>query len=216
MTDLRTLLEAGADAPGQADETADLARLTAALSSRALLEGTLDVRHRTVDSPVGTLLVAATPRGVARVAFAHEGFDAVVDDLARRLGPRVLPAGSTLDDVARELDDFFAGRRDHFDVAADLALARGFRRDVLDRLREIPYGATRSYAGVAAAAGSPGAVRAVGTACATNPVPILVPCHRVVRSDGTSGAYRGGAEAKQWLLAMESAAATPADRHTGP
>lgn len=192
-----------------------LAALRARLAERALAAGELDLRHRSVDSPLGPLLVAATPRGVVRVAFSHEGFDEVVADLARRLSPRVLPAGSTLDDVARELDEFFAGRRDEIRVATDLVLAQGFRRQVLDHLREIPYGRTESYTAVATSCGNPRAVRAVGTACATNPVPILVPCHRVVRSDGTTGAYRGGAAAKQWLLAMESRAVTPADRHTG-
>lgn len=184
-------------------DRADPDRLRERLTTEARTTRSLDLLVRTVDSPVGALLVAATGAGVARVAFAVEDHDAVLDDLARRVGPRVLQAGSSLDGVARELDDYFAGRRTGFEQPVDLVLARGFRHTVLEHLREIPYGAVESYAQVAAASGSPRAVRAVGTACATNPVPILVPCHRVVRSDGSTGAYRGGAQAKRWLLDLE-------------
>ena len=127
-----------------------------------------------------------------RVAFDLEGHDGVLDDLGRRVSPRVLRAPARLDGVVRELEEYFAGTRHDFDVAVDLRLASGFRRQVLDRLREVPYGSTASYAALAAATGSPRAVRAVGTACATNPVPVVVPCHRVVRSDGAIGSYRGG------------------------
>ena len=180
-----------------------MARLHERLVVRAEEEHLLDVGYRTVDSPVGSLLLAATDRGLVRVAFAGEGHDAVLEMLARQVSPRILRAPQRLDLAARELDEYFDGRRTGFDLALDLRLAHGFRLEVLQHLREIGYGATESYAVVAAAAGSPRAVRAVGTACATNPVPVVVPCHRVVRSDGTPGAYRGGPEAKRTLLALE-------------
>ena len=127
----------------------------------------------------------------------------MLDELARRVSPRVLRAPRRLDAAARELEEYFAGTRTGFGVPLDLTLATGFRRGVLDVLRGIGFGATRSYAAVAALAGSPRAVRAVGTACARNPLPLVVPCHRVVRSDGTSGQYAGGPEAKARLLRME-------------
>jgi methylated-DNA-[protein]-cysteine S-methyltransferase len=180
-----------------------MARLHERLVARAEEEHLLDVGYRTVDSPVGSLLLAATDRGMVRVAFAGEGHDAVLEMLARVVSPRILRAPQRLDRAARELDEYFAGRRTGFDLALDLRLAHGFQLEVLRHLREIGYGSTESYAVVAAAAGSPRAVRAVGTACATNPVPVIVPCHRVVRSDGTAGAYRGGPEAKLTLLALE-------------
>jgi methylated-DNA-[protein]-cysteine S-methyltransferase len=161
---------------------------------------------------VGSLLIAATDRGVVRVAFASEGHDAVLGMLATRLGSRILKmtsgrgAGGELDAAARELDEYFAGRRTAFDLPLDLSLATGFRRAVLGHLREIAYGSTESYAQVAEAAGSPRAVRAVGSACATNPLPVIIPCHRVLRSDGSLGGYLGGLEAKRALLALEAAA----------
>jgi methylated-DNA-[protein]-cysteine S-methyltransferase len=177
-------------------------RLTAAAADGDLL----DVAYRVVDSPVGALLLAATPRGLVRVAYDREDHDAVLTRLAERVSPRVLRAPARLDDAARELDEYFTGRRREFELTLDLQLARGFRRAVLTHLREIAYGSTESYAVVAAAVGSPAAVRAAGTACATNPLPLVVPCHRVVRSDGSPGGYIGGAEVKQVLLTMESAA----------
>ncbi len=183
-----------------------LAALHRRLEQDAAAASLLDVAVTTVDSPVGTLLLAATTEGLVRVAFDIEGHDAVLDELGRRISPRVLRAPGRLDAVARELDEYFTGRRHDFDLTVDLRLATGFRRSVLDRLREVPYGSTASYATLAAAAGSPRAVRAVGTACATNPVPVVVPCHRVVRSDGAIGAYRGGTAAKRVLLDLEHAA----------
>jgi len=182
------------------------ARLRAGLAERADREGLLDVAYRVVDSPVGQLLLAATPRGLVRVAYASEGHDAVLARLADLVSPRVLRAPARLDVAARELDEYFAGLRRRFDLPLDLGLSRGFRRAVLTHLRDIAYGATESYSVVAAAAGSPAAVRAAGTACATNPLPVVVPCHRVVRSDGSIGRYVGGAAAKRTLLALEAAA----------
>ena len=123
-----------------------------------------------------------------------------------RAARRILHAPARLDTAAKEIDEYFAGRRQGFDLAVDLSLARGFRRLVLTRLRAIGYGRTASYAAIAGAAGNPKAVRAVGTACATNPIPIVVPCHRVVRSDGSIGKYVGGVDAKKTLLTLEAAA----------
>ena len=189
-----------------AGEAQALAALHATLAHRAEEEGLVDVAYRTLDSPVGPLLLAATPEGLVRVAFETEDVDSVLSELAAQVSPRVLLAPERLDAVASELEEYFAGRRHAFDVRVDLRLARGFRRAVLERLTQVPYAGTVSYAELAARAGSPRAVRAVGTACALNPVPLVVPCHRVVRSDGTSGGYRGGPDVKRRLLAMEAAA----------
>jgi methylated-DNA-[protein]-cysteine S-methyltransferase len=187
-----------------APDDVTLERLRADLAARAERAGVLDVAYCTHDSPLGALLLAATPEGLVRVAFAREDHDGVLESLARAISPRVLWAPRRLDGVVRQLDEYFAGTRRAFDVPVDLRLASGFRRAVLTHLRTIPFGHTESYAGVARAAGSPRAVRAVGTACATNPVPLVVPCHRVVRSDGSIGQYRGGTEAKRALLALEA------------
>lgn len=184
---------------------AHLADLHERLVARAEAEQLVDVTYRTVSSPVGELLVAATPQGVVRVAFDVEGHERVLEDLARRVGARVLASPRHLDPVVRQLDEYFAGRRTVFDVPMDLRLSSGFRRRVLAHLSEIGYGATESYAQVALASGSPRAVRAVGSACATNPLPVVVPCHRVLRSDGSLGGYVGGLDAKRALLALEAA-----------
>lgn len=187
-------------------DPSQLERLHVALEQAALRETLLDVAYRTIDTPVGSLLVAATERGIVRVAFASEDHDAVLETLAARLGPRILKAPARLDPAARELEEYFAGRRTAFDLPLDLRMSKGFRRDVLEHLREIGYGHTESYSEVATAAGSPRAVRAVGSACATNPLPVIIPCHRVLRSDGSLGGYLGGLEAKRALLDLESAA----------
>lgn len=189
----------------RADDTETLQRLRARLADTAERDGLLDVAYRTMDSPVGRLLLAATDRGLVRVAFALQGHDAALSQLATAISPRVLHAPARLDRVARQLDEYFTGDRTRFDVALDLRLASGFRRSVLEHLPDIGYGRTETYAQVATATGSSRAVRAVGTACATNPVPIVVPCHRVVRSDGTWGQYAGGADAKAALLTLEAA-----------
>src|SRR5215207_1733893 len=185
-----------------------LARLDHRLEQRATEAGLLDVAFRTIDSPVGALLLAATQLGLVRVAYQREGHDAVLQALASRISPRILAAPRRLDDVARQLDEYFAGRRTAFDVALDRRLSAGFRRTVLDHLAAISYGHTESYAEVAAATGHPGAVRAVGSACATNPLPVVVPCHRVVRSDGSLGGYLGGLDVKRTLLELEAATPT--------
>jgi methylated-DNA-[protein]-cysteine S-methyltransferase len=177
-------------------------RLTAAAEAAALL----DVAYRTVDSPWGSLLLAATRQGLVRLAFAREDHDAVLAWLADRVSPRVLRAPARLDPVARQLAEYFAGRRRAFALDVDLRLATGYRRRVLDHLRGVSFGRTESYAEVARATDNPRAVRAVGSACATNPVPVVVPCHRVLRSDGSLGGYVGGLDVKSGLLALEAQA----------
>ncbi|MFC4496530.1 methylated-DNA--[protein]-cysteine S-methyltransferase [Streptomyces ovatisporus] len=192
-----------------AGDSAAQARLHARLVEDARREGLLDIAYRTLPTPVGTLLLAATDEGLLRVAYdsaQHGGHAAVLGELAERVSPRVLEAPQRLAAAARQIEEYFEGRRTRFDLALDLRLAKGFRRAVIAQLPGIGYGFTRSYAEVAAAAGSPRAVRAVGTACATNPLPVVVPCHRVVRSDGSAGQYVGGAAAKQTLLRLETAA----------
>ncbi|GAB1811820.1 methylated-DNA--[protein]-cysteine S-methyltransferase [Mycobacterium sp. MUNTM1] len=184
----------------------DLGALHARLATAAQAEGLLDIAYRIVDSPVGPLLIAATELGLVRVAYASEGHDAVLQSLADRISPRILLAPGRLETAARQLDEYFAGKRRDFGVPLDWRLSAGFRNTVLRRLPEIGYGHTASYAAVAKLAGNPNAVRAVGSACATNPLPVVVPCHRVVRSDGAMGGYLGGVEAKRILLTLEAAA----------
>ncbi|MCU6478908.1 methylated-DNA--[protein]-cysteine S-methyltransferase [Arthrobacter sp. A2-55] len=191
--------------PLAVDEDGAVARLRAALPAAAAAAGLVDVAYRVVDSPVGQLLLAGTEVGLVRVAFSREGHDAVLAALASTVSPRILRAPSRLDAAARELDEYFGGRRHSFDLPLDFRLANGFRREVLAHLPEIGYGHTASYAAVAALTSSPRAVRAVGTACARNPLPLVVPCHRVIRSDGSQGAYLGGPDAKALLLALEAA-----------
>ncbi|CAN5752505.1 MAG: methylated-DNA--[protein]-cysteine S-methyltransferase [Actinomycetota bacterium] len=181
-------------------------RLHDRLVAVATEAGILDVAYRTVDTPLGALLLAATAKGLVRVAYAIEDHDTVLEQLSNRVSPRVLRAPARLDMAAREIEEYFAGRRTRFDLSLDFRLSSGFRRNVLTYLPEIAYGRTASYAELAAAAGNPKAVRAVGTACATNPLPVVVPCHRVVRSDGSVGQYIGGTDAKKMLLTLEAAA----------
>jgi methylated-DNA-[protein]-cysteine S-methyltransferase len=206
MTTARTTGDGDLFATLPVDDEAAQRRLHARLVADAERAGVLDVAYRTLDTPVGTLLLAATGQGLVRVAFASEDHDLVLRQLADRVSPRVLRAPARLDAAARELDEYFAGRRSRFDLPLDFQLSRGFRRAVLSHLTEIGYGTTASYAAVAAAAGNPKAVRAAATACATNPLPLVVPCHRVVRSDGTIGGYAGGVDVKKALLALEAAA----------
>ena len=187
------------------DEDATLNRLHDRLNAAAEPAGLLDVAYRTLDTPVGTLLLAATTVGLVRVAFDIEDHDMVLARLADQLSPRILRSPARLDTVARQLDEYFAKRRTEFDVPVDLSLTDGFRRSVIEHLRDIDYGRRESYAQVAAAIGSPRAVRAVGSACAHNPLPVVIPCHRVVRSDGSTGQYVGGPVAKSALLDLEAA-----------
>ncbi|MBP3042206.1 methylated-DNA--[protein]-cysteine S-methyltransferase [Arthrobacter jiangjiafuii] len=189
-----------------AAEAAALSRLHRRLTASAAETGLLDVAYTVIDTPVGELLLAATPAGLVRVSFACEDHDAVLAILAQRISPRILKAPERLQDAARQVAEYFDGARQSFDLPLDLRLTAGFRRSVVEHLPDIGYGSTATYAAVAALAGSPGAVRAVGTACALNPLPVVVPCHRVVRSDGTPGGYRGGPAAKRLLLNLEAAA----------
>jgi methylated-DNA-[protein]-cysteine S-methyltransferase len=184
---------------------AELRTLHDRLADSADSRGVLDVAYRTLDTPVGALLLAATAQGLVRVAYDTEDHDQVLTILAARLSPRILSAPKRLDTAAREIDEYFAGLRREFDLPLDFSLSKGFRRMVLSHLPDIAYGHTASYAAVATAAGNPKAVRAVGTACATNPLPVVVPCHRVIRSNGSFGRYVGGPEAKQALLTLEAA-----------
>ena len=187
------------------DPTADLA----AALARAEAEGLVDVAYATTDTPIGPLLVAATDAGLVRVAFDREDDDAILQDLATRIAPRVVRAPTRLDEVRRELDEYFDGRRDHFELPIDWRLSRGFRKTVLEHLyADVPYGRTVSYLELATIVGNPKASRAVGTAMATNPIPIVVPCHRVLRTGGNLGGYGGGLETKVKLLALESGSGT--------
>jgi methylated-DNA-[protein]-cysteine S-methyltransferase len=188
------------------DDADTLTRLRVRLGLAAEAEGLLDVAYTTIDSPVGALLLAATPHGLVRVAYAVEDHDRVLDTLSHRISARVLRAPRRLDAAARELDEYFSGRRQVFDLPLDLSLSAGFRQLVQRHLPEIGYGQTRTYGQVAALVGNPRAVRAVGTACATNPLPVVVPCHRVLRADGAVGGYIGGTATKQALLQLEAAA----------
>ena len=187
-------------------DVAELDTLRARLAADADAAQLLDLTHRRVDSPLGALLLVASPDGLVRIAFECEDHDAVLEHLAATVSPRIVASGLRTEDAARQLEEYFAGRRHHFDLPLDLRLVSGFRRAVVERLSDIPYGHTASYAAMAASAGNPGAVRAAGSACSHNPVPVVVPCHRVVRSDGKIGNYLGGTEAKRALLDLESAA----------
>lgn len=180
-----------------------LARLHRRLERAAQDTDLLDVAYRTLDTAIGRLLLASTPLGLVRVAFLS-GDEDVLATLAQRVSPRILHAPARLDDAATEIEEYLAGRRTEFDLPLDLRLAGGFRRQVIEHLREIGYGRRESYATVAAAVGSPRAVRAVGTACARNPLPVVIPCHRVVRTDGSFGQYAGGMAAKATLLELEA------------
>ncbi|HEX8743656.1 MAG TPA: methylated-DNA--[protein]-cysteine S-methyltransferase [Thermoleophilaceae bacterium] len=175
-------------------------------AARAAADRLVDVAYTTLETPVGELLVAATPRGVVRISYL-DWFPAetTLEELAARISPRVLEAPDRLDDLRRELDEYFEGERRRFEVRIDRALLGPFARKVLGRTARIPYGKVSTYGEVAAAAGSPRASRAAGNALASNPIPIVIPCHRVLRSGGGMGGYTGGLERKARLLALEGA-----------
>jgi methylated-DNA-[protein]-cysteine S-methyltransferase len=195
-----------------ADDAQAMTRLHDQLAAAAAADRLLDVAYRTVDSPLGTLLLAATDQGLVRVAYQREDHDHVLQRLSDQVSPRILRAPGRLDPAARQLAEYFAGERRDFVLPLDFRLVRGFRRAVLGHLVLINYGHTETYAEVAAATGRARAMRAVGSACANNPMPVVVPCHRVLRSDGTLGGYVGGLEAKASLLSLE--AGRPIDRDT--
>jgi methylated-DNA-[protein]-cysteine S-methyltransferase len=174
------------------------------LRERAAEEGLLDIAYATADSPFGTLLVARTPRGLVRLGLPNEDAEAMLADLAGRISPRVIEAPAQLDEERRELDDYFAGRRHEFGLPIDWQLSNGFLLRAREGIAAIPYGETRTYTELAREAGNERAVRAAGSACSRNPIPLVVPCHRVLRSDGSLGGYAGGLEMKERLLEMEN------------
>jgi methylated-DNA-[protein]-cysteine S-methyltransferase len=165
----------------------------------------LDVAYAHVDSPIGELLLAATPRGLVRVGFPGEDEDITLGRLATRISPRILKRPERLDRARRELDEYFAGRRREFDLELDWQLTAGFRRRVLEETARIPFGETSTYTAMARAAGSPRAHRAAGSALGSNPLPVVVPCHRVLRIGGALGGYGGGLDVKETLLRLEGA-----------
>jgi methylated-DNA-[protein]-cysteine S-methyltransferase len=174
------------------------------LTEPAATAGLLDVAYATLDSPLGRLLLATTPQGLIRIAYIdHADRDAVLEQLAAKVSPRVLAAPRRLDEPRRELDEYFAGRRRNFEIPLDWRLTRGFGRRVLEATARIPYGATATYKQMASAAGNERASRAAGNALGSNPIPIVVPCHRILHSDGGLGGYTGGLEKKRRLLAVE-------------
>lgn len=189
------------DASAPADFDAD--RLRATLARRAADEGLLDVAYATYESPLGSLTVVVTPRGLVRLSYPGERIEDQLQELADRVSPRILEAPERTDDVRRQLDAYFAGRRHAFDVPIDWRLVRGFAAEVLRATARIPFGGVSSYREIAAAAGSPNAYRAAGNALGSNPVPIVVPCHRVLHAGGGLGGYTGGVERKRYLLRLE-------------
>ncbi|MDQ3759368.1 MAG: methylated-DNA--[protein]-cysteine S-methyltransferase [Actinomycetota bacterium] len=198
MSDLERQLKQAA--PEVGDQAAAAAGRLAAEAGEA---GLLDVAYAEVDSPVGRLVLAATKRGLVRLSFGGEPLDEVLTQLAERVSPRVLEAPAKLDPARRELDQYFDGKRTEFDVPLDWRLTQGFRRDVLRHIARIPYGEVSTYKEIALAAGSPRAFRAAGSACGSNPLPVIVPCHRVLATGGGLGGYGGGLEMKSFLLKLE-------------
>jgi methylated-DNA-[protein]-cysteine S-methyltransferase len=195
----------------QAPTGGDLDRAVQGVLARAERDGLIDVAYAHVESPFGDLIVARTERGVVEVALpTHRGSrqreEQVLEQLATLVSPRVLESPSRLDEERRQLDEYFAGKRERFDVPVDWALTpKGFRNRALHAVARIPYGKTKTYAEIAKAAGNSRAFRAAGTACGHNPVPLIVPCHRVVQSGGGIGNYGGGPEMKRALLDLEGA-----------
>lgn len=188
----------------------DPARITAELARRANADGLLDVAWATLDTPLGPIAVFVTPRGLVRVAYDRENFAQVAEEVAEHVSPRVLAAPERTDPVRAQLDEYFGERRHIFDIPIDWSLVRGFNQGVLRATAAIPYGEVASYGDVAAAAGSPRAARAAGNALAGNPIPIVVPCHRVIHADGGLGGYTGGLDHKRFLLRLEGAGDRPA------
>jgi methylated-DNA-[protein]-cysteine S-methyltransferase len=195
----------------QAPTDTDLERAVQGVLARAERDGLIDVAYAAVDSPFGELLVARTDRGVVRLALPSERGrqrprDEVLEDLAAYVSPRILESPKRLDEERRELEEYFEGKRDQFEVPVDWALTpAGFRNRALHAVARIPFGEVRTYAEIAKSAGNARAFRAAGTACGRNPIPLIVPCHRVVQSGGGIGQYGGGPEMKRALLDLEGA-----------
>jgi len=197
----------------------EAAALAARTAARAADEGVAEISYALLDGPAGRLVVAATPRGLVRIAYELEngGLDAVLDAVAARLSPSIVEAPARLDGVRRELDEYFEGRRRDFDVALDWGLvSSAFARRVLQATIAIPYGSTSTYREVAGAAGSPNGYRAAGNALGANPIPIVVPCHRVLASTGGLGGYTGGLHRKRLLLGIEGAGGEELPLLSGP
>lgn len=199
MTEIETTLANAPDPAGTED-------LIATFTQRAIEDGLVDVAWATVDSPCGELLVAGSEQGV--VAIGLRDPDELLERIATKVSPRVVRAPARLDEPRRQLDEYFEGRRRSFELTLDWALSRGFRRAVLHELTKVGYGQVVTYRELAERTDSPRAVRAVGSAMATNPLPIVVPCHRVLRTGGDLGNYGGGVEMKRWLLVHEGALLT--------
>jgi len=183
----------------------DPERVRAALARRAAAEGLLDVAYATHDSPLGQLTVVVTPRGLLQLSYAGEAIEAQLDEIAERISPRILAAPERTDEVRRQLDEYFAGARRGFDLPVDWRLVRGFAGAVLRATANIPFGDVSTYREVATEAGSPNAYRAAGNALGSNPIPIVVPCHRVLHAGGGLGGYTGGLDRKRYLLTLEGA-----------
>jgi len=195
--DLERRLRGGRPAP------LDLDRLRESLATRAAEAGLLDVAYGTHDSPLGTLTVFVTPRGLAGIAYPDEPIEQQVEEVAMTISPRVMAAPERTDRVRRQLDEYFAGDRRRFDVPIDWRALHGFREQVLRATARIPFGQVSTYREIAIEAGSPNAYRAAGNALGSNPVPIVVPCHRVLHAGGGLGGYTGGLDRKRFLLGLE-------------
>jgi methylated-DNA-[protein]-cysteine S-methyltransferase len=185
------------------DDDAQAARAARRLSARASAAGLADISYAAVDSPFGTFTAAATEHGLVRLAFPEEPLDEVLDRLARKLSPRIVEATAPFDPVRRELDEYFAGSRRDFDVPLDRVLMSAFAKKILAATSAIPYGSVSTYTEMATLAGSPRGSRAAGNALGSNPIPVIVPCHRVLRTGGNLGGYGGGLDRKRWLLELE-------------
>jgi methylated-DNA-[protein]-cysteine S-methyltransferase len=188
---------------GAPPAAADLDAIAAGFADRAEGEGLLDVAYAETDSPFGSVLLAATPRGLVKLGLPNQDPEQVLGDLASKVSPRILEQPARFDEVRRELDLYFEGKLHDFDLPLDWQLSEGFRRRVLRSIARIPYGKTATYSEMAKRAGSERAVRAAGSACGANPIPIVVPCHRVLRVGGALGGYGGGVEMKEGLLKLE-------------
>ena len=187
------------------DIAAAAERAARAFNARAAEAGLVDIAYGWIDTPVGRLLVASTEDGVLRVGFPSESIDRTLEDLARKVSPRILEDGLRLERTRRQLGEYFEGRRKSFDMPLDRRLIHGFHRQVLDVTERIPYGSVSTYKIVAEKAGSPRASRAAGNALGSNPIPIIIPCHRVVNTGHGLGGYGGGLDKKAMLLNLEGA-----------
>jgi methylated-DNA-[protein]-cysteine S-methyltransferase len=203
MRDIEKLLSAAALPTPEDGRLAALAAQR--LSARAASAGLADIGYGPVDSPFGTLTAAVTEGGLVRLAFPEEPLDEVLDRLAIKLSPRIVEAPARMERVRRELDEYFSGSRRDFEVPLDRVLMSAFAKKVLAATAAIPYGSVSTYTEMAAAAGSPRGSRAAGNALGSNPIPLIVPCHRVLRTGGNLGGYGGGLDRKRWLLELEGA-----------